>query len=65
MHTANEDHTLTLDQSQTELADFFGVTRPSLARTLAQMECDGIIRTKRREITIINREKLNNLLRNS
>jgi DNA-binding MarR family transcriptional regulator len=65
MHSSNEDHTFTLDQSQTELADFFGVTRPSLARTLAKMEEEGIIRTKRREITILNREKLNKLLHNS
>ncbi len=64
MHSANDDHTLTLDQSQTELADFFGVTRPSLARTLAQMEEEGMISAKRRQITIINREKLNKLLHN-
>ena len=65
MHSSNDDHTLTLDQSQTELADFFGVTRPSLARTLARMEDEGIIQTKRRHITILNREKLNNLLHHS
>jgi CRP/FNR family transcriptional regulator, dissimilatory nitrate respiration regulator len=65
MHSSNDDHTLTLDQSQTELADFFGVTRPSLARTFALMESEGMIRIKRREITILNREKLNKLLHNS
>jgi CRP/FNR family transcriptional regulator, dissimilatory nitrate respiration regulator len=65
MHSAKDDQTFTLNQSQTELADFFGVTRPSLARTLARMEQEGMIRTKRREITILNREKLNNLLHNS
>jgi CRP/FNR family transcriptional regulator, dissimilatory nitrate respiration regulator len=64
MHSPNDDHTLTLDQSQTELADFFGVTRPSLARSLARMEEEGMIRTKRRQITILNREKLNKLLQN-
>jgi CRP-like cAMP-binding protein len=64
MHSGNDDHTFTLDQSQSELADFFGVTRPSLARTLARMEEEGMIRTKRRQITILSREKLNNLLHN-
>lgn len=64
MRSEKEDHTFTLDQSHTELADFFGVTRPSLARTLARMEEEGMIRTKRRQITILNREKLNNLLHN-
>jgi CRP-like cAMP-binding protein len=52
-----------LNQSQTELADYFGVTRPSLARTLAEMEDEGIIRADRREITILDKNKLNNLLK--
>jgi CRP-like cAMP-binding protein len=53
---------LLLGQSQTELADFFGVARPSLARALAELEDDGILRVQRREITILNKEKLNELL---
>jgi CRP-like cAMP-binding protein len=53
-----------LNQSQTELAGFFGVARPSLARTLAEMEDEGILKVDRREIIIMNREKLNNLLKN-
>jgi CRP-like cAMP-binding protein len=55
-------HKIVLNQSQTELADFFGVTRPSLARALSEMGDDGIIHTERREITILNREKLNKLV---
>jgi CRP-like cAMP-binding protein len=51
-----------LNQSQTELAEFFGVTRPSLARALAEMGKEGILRTERREITILDKEKLNKLL---
>ncbi len=53
---------LILNQSQTELADFFGVTRPSLARALAEMEEEGLLRVERREITILDKEKLNKLL---
>jgi DNA-binding GntR family transcriptional regulator len=53
---------VTLNQSQTELADFFGVTRPSLARALAELEEEGIIRAERREITILDKEKMNKLL---
>jgi CRP-like cAMP-binding protein len=44
------------------MADFFGVTRPSLARTLSEMEAAGILRAERREITILDKEKLNKLL---
>ena len=54
-----------LPQSQTNLADFFGVTRPSLARTLHELEKEGIIRIERREITLLNKKKLNNLLQNT
>jgi CRP-like cAMP-binding protein len=52
----------TLNQSQTELADFFGVARPSLARALSKMETEGILQVERREITILDKQKLNNLL---
>jgi len=57
-----DSDTVILNQSQTELADFFGVTRPSLARALAEMEDDGLLRVERRTITILNKEKLNKLL---
>lgn len=57
-----DSKTLVLNQTQSELADFFGVTRPSLARTLAEMEDEGLIRVERREITILDKEKLNKLL---
>lgn len=57
-----ENKTVNIDQSQTELADFFGVTRPSLARALAEMETDGILAVERRTCTVLNKEKLNKLL---
>lgn len=59
---AKESNLFTLPQSQTEMADFFGVTRPSLARTLSEMEAAGILHVERREITILDKEKLNKLL---
>jgi CRP-like cAMP-binding protein len=59
-----DSNQINLNQSQSELTDFFGVTRPSLARTLAEMEHEGIIIVERREITIVNKEKLNKLLNN-
>lgn len=52
----------TLDKNQTELAKFFGVTRPSLARSLAEMEKDGLILTERKEITILDAKGLTELL---
>ena len=60
-----DSHVLMLNQSQTELADFFGVTRPSLARAFAEMEEEGVLNVERREITINDKEKLNKLLNKS
>ncbi len=62
MHPQLKNNRIRLGQSQSELAGFFGVTRPSLARTLASMEEEGLIQLERKEITILNREKLNKLL---
>lgn len=61
-HLRNDGKTVILDQSQTELADYFGVTRPSLARAMAEMEKDGLLHAERREITILDKEKLNKLV---
>lgn len=47
---------------QRELADFFGVTRPSLARALGEMEKDGCIKVDRKDITILDKKMLIKLL---
>jgi CRP-like cAMP-binding protein len=46
--------TINLKQNQTALAELFGVTRPSLARTIGEMQRDGIFIWKRKEVEIIN-----------
>lgn len=57
--THNESvKTIVLPKSHQELAEFFGVTRPSLARVFSEMQDEGIIKVDRREISIINRKKL-------
>jgi CRP-like cAMP-binding protein len=55
--------TIILPKSHQELAEFFGVTRPSLARVFADMEAEGIITVNRREITIINKAKLMEMIK--
>ncbi len=52
---------IVLNISQQQLADYFGVARPSLARALKELETDGIIRVKRRDITIIDGRELGRL----
>ncbi len=47
-----------LPSSQTELADLFGVARPSLSRTLSEMVDEGIITVNRRNVVIHDRKRL-------
>ncbi len=53
--------TIVLDETQQEMADVFGVTRPSLARTLKEMEDEGIIALERKKITLTDLPKLRKL----
>jgi len=57
-----DDMHFTLDKTQTELAEYFGVTRPSLSRSLSEMIEEGIISLKRKTGTIMNPEKLKELI---
>lgn len=52
-----------LKQSQAQLAEMFGVTRPSLARTLGEMTQEGLIETDRRYIKILDKNRMNQLLK--
>ncbi len=52
-----------LPLSQSQLAEFFAVTRPSLARTLGDMDTEGLIEVHRRTIKIVDKAKMNNLLK--
>ena len=53
---------ITLDRSQQELSDYFGVSRPSLARELAHMQEDGLLIADRKHITILQKEWLIRLI---
>jgi CRP-like cAMP-binding protein len=59
--TGNSSGSFVLDVTQNDLADYFGVARPSIARALGEMEKDGIITAKGRHITIKDGEKLSML----
>jgi len=60
---AKEGESIIIDQTQTELAEFFGVARPSVARALSEMETEGILNVKGRSYTILDKEKLSLLMR--
>lgn len=54
--------TVEIAQSQGQLAEMFGVTRPSLARALGEMAQEGLIEVDRRYIKILDKAKMNQLL---
>lgn len=62
LHRQTQSEHLTLDRSQQELSDYFGVSRPSLARELAHMQQDGLIEVVRKEVRILQKEALIKLI---
>lgn len=55
--------TVEIQQSQGQLAEMFGVARPSLARTLGEMVQEGLIEVQRGSIKILDKERMNQLLK--
>ena len=63
LQAAKPDKTqITLPKSQKELSEFFGVTRPSLARVLNELQDEKVIEYKNKDITILNRPALMKML---
>lgn len=50
-----------VDRTQQELSEFFGVTRPSLARAIGEMEDAGLISVERREVRLLDIRGLSRL----
>lgn len=55
--------TFSLPMGQQELADYFGVTRSSLARVFAELEKEELVTFDRRKVTIVSRDGLAKLLK--
>ena len=56
-------NTVTLDRSKSALAEYFGVSRQSLERELTNMQTDELILSNKKEIQIIDKNKLVYLVR--
>jgi CRP/FNR family transcriptional regulator, dissimilatory nitrate respiration regulator len=52
-----------LPKSQNQLAEMFGVTRPSLGRAIRELDAEGIISAKGKEISILDKDRLNKFLK--
>lgn len=57
-----EEQQIVLPKTQQELSEFFGVSRPALARVIGDLQNENILQCNRRQIIIRNREKLRMLL---
>lgn len=56
-----DQNTVNLDMTQSDLAEFFGVTRPSVSRALGDMEEDGYLEAKGKNIKIFDKKGLADL----
>jgi len=57
-------HSVELKNTQQQLADLFGVTRPSLARVFGEMQKDGLIRIANKTVSLPDKNALNELINN-
>ena len=51
-----------IKSTQQNLADFFGVARPSLLKVINELRDEGIIEYKRKELSILDVDRLSNIL---
>ncbi len=59
LQSAGDDKTeITLQMTQNEIAEYFGVARPSIARVLSKMESEGIISTRGKYLKILDKKRL-------
>lgn len=62
--TGDNFHSFDLKNTQQQLADLFGVTRPSLARVFGEMQKNNLIKIEKKTVTLLDKVALNDLLRN-
>jgi len=62
LQTAGKDKSeIRLAMTQNDLAEYFGVARPSIARVIGELETEGIIITKGKTLKILDKKRLNEL----
>jgi CRP/FNR family transcriptional regulator, dissimilatory nitrate respiration regulator len=56
-------HSVELKTTQQQLAELFGVTRPSLARVIGEMQDEKLIAVEKKTVKILNKEELEKIIR--
>jgi CRP-like cAMP-binding protein len=62
LNSRQDSLTVNLPQSQTQLAELFGITRPSLSRSINELCHDSIIKTSGKKVIILDINKLKSFL---
>lgn len=65
LYSRKQTLSFTIEHSQQELADMFGVSRPALAKTIGQMIDEGLIWSSNKEYKILNLKELNIIYRDN
>lgn len=65
LYSRKQSLNFTIEHSQQELADMFGVSRPALAKTIGQMIDEGLIWSSNKEYKILNLKELNIIYRDN
>jgi CRP-like cAMP-binding protein len=58
-------HSVELKNTQQQLADLFGVTRPSLARVFGEMQKEELIKITNKTVTLLDKKALNEIMNNA
>jgi len=58
-------HSVELKNTQQQLADLFGVTRPSLARVFGEMQKEELIIITNKTVTLLDKKALNEIMNNA
>lgn len=58
-------HSIELNSTQQQLAELLGVTRPALARVLSEMQREKLFIIEKKTVTLLNKQKLNEILQNA
>ena len=61
-HTTEKKNSFTLKRNRTQLAEYFGVQRPSLARSISELVEQGVIAIDKRQVTVLKRDELRKVL---
>ncbi|WP_290771682.1 Crp/Fnr family transcriptional regulator [Anaerofustis sp.] len=65
LENMNEENNVYINMTRETMADFFGVKRPSLSRSLMKMQKENLIKINKKNIKVLNTQNLEDLCSNN